>query len=166
MDNTTPTPLPDESVLPDAQIAALQADLEDAKNSSLRAMADLQNYRKTQVTALDDAKSAGIMQALLAVLPVLDNFQRIAAHMPAEIATTPWAAGVAAVSGQIGSVLQGLGVERIPTEVGMLADPRVHEILGQAAGPEGQVLAVLEEGYMLRGRVLRSSKVQVGGGQR
>jgi molecular chaperone GrpE len=73
--------------------------------------------------------------------------------------------GLELLERQINSFLDGIGAEVMVTEVGDVFDPEHHEaVMGQPATaevPEDHVLAVLEPGVALAGRVVRPARVVV-----
>lgn len=165
--NPNPTPLPDESASQDsnsAQIAELAAKLAEAENNWKRAAAELVNFKRQTETQAAESQAFGTEKAVLALLPVLDNFRRLAAQTPAELAENTWAKGVLAVAAQAESALAQLGVEKVAAEIGSELNAAEHAPIGTAPGEAGRIVAVLEDGYRLRGKVIRYALVQVGDG--
>ena len=73
--------------------------------------------------------------------------------------------GVRMVNRQLQYVLTGCGLEPVQA-VGSAFDPQVHEAVGVLPSgdhDEGTVLAELQKGYKLKGKVLRHSMVHVAG---
>ncbi len=73
--------------------------------------------------------------------------------------------GVEMVLHQFTAKLKDLGMEEVPG-VGAVFDPKVHEALGQTpvfdADQDGKVLAVLNDGFLVNGKVLQAAQVVVG----
>ena len=152
----------DESAAQD-ELAALTRQVEDLKNQLLRAQADFQNYKKR----LEKEQAAFVefanARVLLEILPVVDNLERAAAHVPDELRENEWAKGVLQVAKHVQATLAALGVERVGT-VGEAYDPERHEAVARSGDKAVAVTAVYEPGYLFRGKTLRPAKVQVGPG--
>jgi molecular chaperone GrpE len=99
---------------------------------------------------------------LVSFLEVLDNLDRALATVPD--ATDPFVAGVRMVRQQFLSVLEGLGIARIEP-MGEAFDPTRHEAVAQAPSgpntPEGQIVGVVQPGYLIGDEVLRPAMVAV-----
>ncbi|MCL2140402.1 MAG: nucleotide exchange factor GrpE [Dehalococcoidia bacterium] len=128
-----------------------------------RGQADFVNFKKRlEQDKIDYIKFANA-DLMLKILPVLDDFERAAEHMPAKMASDPWVDGVSGIARKLETTLEGLGLSRINAQ-GEVFDPCVHEAVGNVSGPDGQVIKELQKGYKLNERVLRPSKVMVGNG--
>jgi molecular chaperone GrpE len=102
----------------------------------------------------------GVIESLL---PVVDNMERAleAAERHEEGHVIK---GVELVAGQLRGVLESHGLAEVPAEPGVPFDPNVHEaVVTQEHDdyPEGTIVAVLERGFLLHGRLLRPSRVIV-----
>ena len=99
------------------------------------------------------------------ILPVVDDFDRAIANIPAEIAETPWWGGTQLIAQKLRTLLESEGVKAIDV-LGQDFDPNVHEavLYEDAEGQDGKVIAELQRGYRLRERVLRPAMVKVGRG--
>ncbi|GLY85556.1 nucleotide exchange factor GrpE [Actinoallomurus iriomotensis] len=139
-------------------IAAKVAELEDRWR---RALADLDNYRKRTVRALDEERDAERARTTARWLPVLDNLERAVEHAGAEPGAV--VQGVRAVLDQARDVIARLGYPR-QDDVGVPFDPFRHEAVSTLAGtgaPEGTVVAVTLPGYGEGPRQLRPAQVVV-----
>lgn len=128
-------------------------------NLAQRVKADFENYKRRNQNAREDAYNEAVQETVAKFLPVLDNLDRAAA---AEGNEESLRSGVQLVLKQFNAVLTAAGVEEIPAE-GQF-DPNLHHavIQEQAEGAEsGAIVAVLQKGYRLGGRVLRHSMVKV-----
>ncbi len=135
----------------------------DYLDQLLRLKAEFENYRKRvqrDNEALVLRAGEGVIESLL---PVLDNMARTleAAEQHEEGQLIK---GVEIVSGQLRSVLEGHGLDEVPAAPGLPFDPNVHEaVVAQESDEysEGAIVAVLEAGYLLHGRLLRPARVIV-----
>lgn len=141
--------------------AARISELEDRWR---RALADLDNYRKRAVRALEEERGAERAWTSAQWLPVLDNLERALEHAEAE----PGAViqGVASVLEQAREVIGRLGFPRQDDE-GAVFDPFRHEAVSTVAdadAAEGTVVRVLLPGYGEGERQLRPAQVVVAKG--
>jgi molecular chaperone GrpE len=128
-----------------------------------RLKAEFENYRKrVQRDSEAVVKRAG-ERVIESLLPVVDNLQRAleaaARHEEGQVVE-----GIEVVTGQLRSILAGHGLEEVPAAAGLPFDPNVHEaVVAQEHDDysEGAIIAVLEPGYLLHGRLLRPSRVIV-----
>ncbi len=128
----------------------------------LRALAELDNFRKRAARDLGEARSFAAAEAVHPFLTVVDGFERALAHTRAggggELRT-----GIELLHRQLLEALRKAGVEAIEAE-GQPFDPHRHEAIEMAdtdAAPEGTILAELQRGYHLRERLLRPAMVRV-----
>lgn len=127
-----------------------------------RAVADLENYRRqVENDRVELTKFAG-ERTLLALLPVFDNFKRASEHRPTELEKNEWAEGVTAIEKQFEQTLADLGLKKIEAPIGTAYDSVRHEPVATAVGETGVILAVIENGYELNGKILRAAKVRIG----
>ncbi len=145
-----------------AEIERLRAELAEEHERYLRAVAELQNYRR-RVTREQQEKARYAGQDVLEqILPVMDNLRRILEHEEAA-GSDEFARGVRLVIEEFFRVLDRMGVTVIDS-AGEQFDPAVHEAVAMAEtveAPEGTVVAVDSPGYRLHDRCLRPARVVV-----
>jgi molecular chaperone GrpE len=145
------------------QTAAIAAECDRQCDRLQRLKAEFENYRKRvqrDNQALVLRAGEGVLESLL---PVLDNMQR-ALESAQRHEEGQLIKGVEIVSGQLRSVLEGHGLDQVPAEPGLPFDPNIHEaVVAQESDEfdEGAIVAVLEPGYLLHGRLLRPARVVV-----
>ena len=164
-DEGTPSASQDTRVTElEAQIAKLQKESADHRDSWLRSAADFKNFkRRTDQERADLIRSASA-GLLLKLLPVADDMERALGGVPAEVAATPWYEGVKLIAQKLQTILESEGVTPIEA-LGQEFDPNFHEAVIYEAtenGQDGKVVAELQKGYKLRDRVLRPTMVKVG----
>jgi molecular chaperone GrpE len=138
----------------DEQAAAEQAAPRDDERY-LRALADLDNYRKRSAQEIDRRVTERTEQQLLEWLEAVDSVER-ALRMQASD-------GLRTVLEQMDAILGRQGVERIGAE-GDRFDPELHEAVAvEESGevPDRTVLDVARSGYRRGDRVLRPAQVVV-----
>ncbi len=131
----------------------------------LRAVADLENFKKRAARERAEASSYANQALLQKLLPILDNFE--AAQTAAESAqgdsVQSLKAGVAMIQQQLKAALAEAGLEEI-NAIGQPFNPNFHEAISEvesAEVPDHHVLQQLRKGYKLRDRLLRPSMVIV-----
>lgn len=143
------------------QLAAAKALADENYDRFLRAVADLDNYKKRTERDLKKTLADRRRTLLERFLPVLDNLERALASD----------SGGEALRGGIEQTLRGFeavlsaeGVRPIDV-VGIAFDPRVAEAIGTTAATDGvaddTVVSVAEKGYTLDDELLRPAKVIV-----
>lgn len=139
------------------QIGELTQDLQ-------RQRADFENYRKRVEVEKEQAKQTGKTQAVMKLLPVIDNIDRAVAHLPAELQGNAWADGVVKLSKHLDKMVGDLSLEKIAIIPGeTLFDPSLHEAI-QMDDAEGDTEVVAEElqtGWKLGDTVIRPAMVKV-----
>ena len=160
-----PAEVPEETPVAElqARLDKAEADASEYKDQWLRATADYKNFkRRTEIERSELIRSAS-SALLLKLLPVMDDFERAIANIPAEVATSAWWGGTQLIAHKLRTILESEGVKGIET-VGQDFDPNLHEavLYEEAEGQDGKVVAELQRGYRLGDRVLRPSMVKVG----
>ncbi|MGQ9556424.1 MAG: nucleotide exchange factor GrpE [Desulfurispora sp.] len=152
----------------DVDLAALQAEL--ARKTALaeehfqrlaRLQADFENFRKRTLREKEDLLKFAAEKLIGQLLPVLDNFERALAAPEGDGAA--FRSGVEMIYRQLMDILHREGLESLQC-VGQPFDPSRHEaVMRQPAGeqPENTVLAELQKGYTLHGKVIRPAMVCV-----
>lgn len=132
----------------------------------LRAMADLDNYRKRAARDKEDAIKYGNEKLIKDILPIMDSLDR-ALHQASEVSVRnnfeAFQQGLELIHSQILGCLERNGVAKIAAK-GEEFDPERHQALMQVETPEmegNRVVDEYESGYTLNGRLLRPSKVSV-----
>jgi molecular chaperone GrpE len=160
----------DASEVPGARIAQLEAavgklEVEKKENFDkyLRAVADLENYRKRNKRDLDDARAEAKTKVLKEMLPVVDNLERAVEH--AEKSQDPGAVvdGIRLVLRQFLTAFERVDVTPVDA-ANQPFDPNLHEAISQQETdefPPGTVVTVLQRGYRLGDRLLRPALVVV-----
>ncbi len=143
--------------------------LKDTHERQLRAVADLENYKKRAVREREEAEKFAIGKLVKELLAVLDNLDRALEHSataaesqsgPAEGAL---ATGVKATRKIFEDILAKFGVRAFSAK-GLPFDPNRHEAIQQIPTsdvPPGIVAAEIARGYLLNDRLLRPALVGV-----
>jgi molecular chaperone GrpE len=149
----------------------LTARLEEAEKKAaenydkfVRAVAELDNYRKRAAREKADAIAYGNETLIKDVLPIIDSLDRATEHACKAADMEAFKEGFKLVKDQLLCCLGKHGVEMIDA-VGNDFDPQLHDAMLQVESEEKSHRKVVEEfekGYLLRGRLLKPAKVSVG----
>ncbi len=126
-----------------------------------RSQADLQNYSRRSEQERSETVEFANRMLILDLLPILDDFERALASLPAELDGQTWPEGVKLIYNKLKTVLEAQGLAEIKAR-GECFDPYFHEAAGQVDGTEGIVIDELRKGYQFKGKLLRPSMVMVG----
>ena len=129
-----------------------------------RMRADFENYRKRVDVEKEMAKASGKVQAINALLPVIDNIERAIGHIPKELEDNKWANGVVGLVKNLEKSLTTLNLTRIEATQGTPFNHELHEAVQFDEDAEGDQEVIEEElqaGYLLGDDVLRPSMVKV-----
>ena len=129
-----------------------------------RAQADFINLKRTAEIEREQYSQFANVSLVLAILPVLDDFERALNAITPEMSEKGWLDGVKLIERKLRTVLENQGLSSIKA-AGEPFDPRLHEAVRQAKGPDGIVVAEVQKGYRFRDKVIRPSKVVVGNGE-
>lgn len=129
----------------------------------LRALADLENYRKRADKEKAEAISFANESLIEDILPIVDNFERALAHANGEGSLESLRQGVKLTVDQVYGALKKFGLEEIKA-AGEKFDPAVHHAISEEENGEaepGTVVKEFQKGYYLKGRLLRPAMVAV-----
>ena len=144
-----------------AELEATRAEATANYDRYVRAVAELDNYRKRTVRMRAEARDETLRDVLLQVAPILDNLRRALRQETQEAELLKQ--GVELICGQFNDVLKGYGLAEIEA-VGRPFDPEVHEALAEVPDDEhapGTVIEEMEKGYKLNDKVVRYARVVV-----
>lgn len=146
-------------------VAVLTAERDRYKDAALRALADLDNYRKRAVRERDEYAKKAREDLLRELLPVFDNLDRASQFVGQSADVTAVAKGIEMVLKLFDDTLVRVGGKRLRS-VGQAFDPQVHEAISQQPSehPAGMVAAEHLAGYTLGDRLLRAAMVVVSTG--
>jgi molecular chaperone GrpE len=143
------------------EIERLKEELRREHDLYLRALADFENYRKRVDRDRASAARSGKREIILAMLNVLDDFDRALQHV--DDAPAPVATGLQAVKRKLLGLLESQGITPLRS-VGEAFDPALHDAIGTVESDEvesGRVVEELQRGYRWGDDVLRPARVRV-----
>jgi len=151
----------EEVTLAKSELEKLQAAVQEKEERALRLQADFENFRRRTAKEKEELSAVVTQGILKDMLPLLDNFERAMAAEAKDIES--FKQGVEMIFKQFGEVLVKNGLEHIEVE-GQKFDPNFHQAVMRVENPdlEDETIAQeLQKGYMVKGRVIRPSMVQV-----
>lgn len=147
------------------ELGELKTKIKELEDGWRRTQADFENFRRHVESERQETARFGVGQMMLKLVPILDNFRRSAAHIPADQQNSEWIKGVQLIEKQLETTLKEEGLEEIVGEGEF--NPHLHEAISHeshATIPENHVIAVVESGWKVGEKVLRPAKVRVSSG--
>ena len=148
------------------RVAQLEEEAATARDNVLRAHADAQNVKRRAEQDVEKARKFALEQFAKELLPVVDNLERAleatAGHDNDE-AVKPITEGVELTLKSFLDALKKSNVEVVDPQ-GEPFDPNLHQAMSMVANAEvepNSVIAVMQKGYTLNGRLLRPAMVMV-----
>jgi molecular chaperone GrpE len=145
----------------DAEVQKLTAERDTLLDRLARLQAEFENARKRGVREQQEFREFAVADAIKALLPVLDSFDRALQVAPA--AQSDLRSGVELIHKQLHDALQKLGVRPVPAQ-GEQFDPHLHEaveMVDTTKAADHEILEELQRGYKLKERLLRPAMVRV-----
>lgn len=169
MTNTGAQPDSAADLAPQDEGAALAAALADAdarvkaaQDQSLRMAAELENVRKRAQRDIESANRYGLEKLAQELLPVRDSLD-LAVENAAKADAASLIEGQKATQRLLAKAFERMDIEEIDP-VGQPFDPAFHEAMmmqESATAEPNSVLAVVQRGFSLNGRLLRPARVIV-----
>ncbi len=144
-----------------AEIDRLKAERETLLDRLARLQAEFENARKRAAREQQENRDYAVTDAVRAILPILDSFDRALATSNPDSAE--FRSGIELINKQLHDALVKLGLRPIPAK-GEPFDPRLHQAIEMVDTEEEKdqhVLDELQRGYKLKDRLLRPSMVRV-----
>lgn len=153
---SAPEPIESDQVAGD-----YEAILAKHRDHLMRLQAEFENYRRRTKKEIQNIKETASYDLLQNLLPILDNFQRALESPPEE--AKGFVEGVRMINTLLKNQLRDAGLETMEAK-GQPFDPQYHdavEVDSSGDHPENTVVDVLQDGYMVKGRLVRPALVRV-----
>ena len=149
---------------PSAEVL-LKEELSLANDKYLRLYAEFDNFRRrTSKERIDLLQTAG-KEIIVALLPVLDDFERAERAMETSTDVEAVKEGVKLIQNKLNNILSQKGLKPMQS-IGQPFDADLHEAITNIPAPtddlKGKVIDEMEKGYTLGDSVVRFAKVVVG----
>jgi len=148
-------------------VAQLQEDVAEAKDAAVRAQADAQNIQRRAEQDVEKARKFALERFCSELLPVADNLERAleAAAIAAidDEIVKPIAEGVELTLKSFRDAMKKFNIEVVDPQ-GEPFDPQLHQAMSMVENNEMEpntVIAVMQKGYTLNGRLVRPAMVMV-----
>jgi molecular chaperone GrpE len=148
----------------EAALAQANATVESQKDSVIRAKAEVDNMRRRAAADVDKANKFALEKFASELLPIIDNLERAVQFADKENeAIKPILEGVELTHQSFLSTVTKFGLTVIDPQ-GETFNPELHQAMSiqeNAELPPNSVMAVMQKGYSLNGRLIRPAMVMV-----
>lgn len=152
------------------EVESLRKELDECRSKSdeyldgwQRARAEFMNYKKRVEREQSQVYQNASGNILRRFLEIADDLDRALKNSPENGEGAAWAQGVELIYRKLNNILENEGVKEIPA-VGQTFDPTLHEAVTSEESDEyesGQIIEVIQRGYIAGERVLRPALVRV-----
>lgn len=145
-------------------VSQLQEDVLAARDNVLRAQADAQNVKRRAEQDVEKARKFALERFSADLLPVVDNLERsLEAASGADELSKSVAEGVALTLKSLIDAMKKYNIE-VVDPAGEPFDPQFHQAMSLVENADMEpntVMAVMQKGYTLNGRLIRPAMVMV-----
>lgn len=146
-------------------LAELIRERDDMRDKMMRALAEAENTRKRAEKMQADTSKYAVAGFAKDMLDIADNLRRALDAIPEDQreATKTFLEGVEATERVMLSAFEKHGIKKIEPTEGKF-DPNFHEVMFEAEVPgkqSGEIIQLLEAGYVIHDRLLRPARVGV-----
>jgi len=152
------------------EVRSVEEQLQDQvvaeKDKFIRLFAEFENYKKrTNKERIELFKTAS-QDVVIAMLPVLDDFERALSHIEDDKEAEELRKGVLLIYNKLVNTLEQKGLSKIEVRQGDAFNADIHEAITQIPAPsddlKGKIIDVVERGYKLGDKIIRFPKVVIG----
>ncbi len=150
-----------------SELDVLSAKLQEYQDQALRAQAEMQNVRRRAEIDVEKAHKFAVEKFVKELLPVADSLEKAVESTEGQEEAGELVAsireGVEMTLNLFMSSIKKFNVEQL-NPVGEPFDPNQHEAMSMVPAPDAEpnsVVAVVQKGYLLNGRVVRPAMVVV-----
>jgi molecular chaperone GrpE len=159
-------------IIPEEELSELRCELEKTQARAdeylsgwQRERAEFINYKKRVEREQSQGGQAAFGNAIRRYLDIADDLARALkdGNRPVEGNGAIWAEGIDLIHRKMVAAFEADGVKVIDAK-GKFFDPNMHEAISHEDSPEhesGQIIDVVQPGYMLGERVIRPARVRV-----
>jgi molecular chaperone GrpE len=152
------------AIIPEEEIAKLQAEIQEQKDKYVRLFAEFDNYRRrTSKENIELRQTAGA-EVIVSLLDVLDDMDRAEKQLQETSSDEQLKEGILLVFNKFRKILQSKGLKPIETlhsDFDVEKDEAISEIDVEDK-LKGKVVAEVQKGYLLNDKLIRFAKVVVG----
>ena len=159
-----------EDISLEEQVVALQMSLDEMETKAeeyldgwQRARAEFANYKKRVLRDHTEIHQSARGEVIKLYLDIADDLERALQEKPGDGDGEAWADGIEIIFQKLRTRLESEGIKPM-NPLGEEFDPNIHEALMKEESDEyesGQIIEVMQEGYWIGDKVLRSALVRV-----
>ncbi len=145
------------------ELETTRAKMDEYLQGWQRALADFANYKRRIERDQALANQAAAGSIIKRYLDVVDDLDRALKNRPQDGEGANWADGIELIYRKLLTILEAEGVKLIEAE-GQDFNPGLHEAISMEESREftsGQIIGVIQQGYILGDRVLRPARVRI-----
>ena len=147
----------------EATIEQLEADVAEARDAALRAQADAINVQRRAEQEVEKARKFALERFAGELVSVVDNLERALEATGESEHTKAMIEGIQLTQKGFLDVLGRYGIQTVDP-MGEPFDAQLHQAMSLVPNPDVEpntVIAVMQKGYVLNGRLLRPAMVMV-----
>ncbi len=148
------------------ELTKAKKEADELRDKYLRLYSEFENFRRRTSKEKSDLIKTANEEVLLALLPVIDDFERARKSINDSIGIEVIREGIELVFNKLYKVLESKGLKAMESPVGKEFDSEIQEAITQAPAPsedlKGKVIDEIEKGYCLNDKVIRFAKVIIG----
>jgi len=144
-------------------LAEREQEIKEVKDKYLRALAELENYRKRMEREFEEFKKYANLEFFMKVISVLDNFDRALSGAELSGNFESFYKGMEIIYRQLKDTLQSLGLTEF-SGLGETFDPARHEavaVIPNSDKPDNTIIEEISKGYMVGERIIKPAQVLV-----
>lgn len=154
-----------EANVPLDEVSLLKQKITELEDKNLRLFAEFENFRKRTSKERFDLLKTASQDTLTALLPVLDDFDRIKKIADTIVDKDAFTEGVMLVYNKLNNIAKNKGLVELESN-NQPFDPDLHEAITNIPASKealkGHVIDTVEKGYLLNDKLIRHAKVVVG----
>lgn len=149
----------------DSELLKCEQEVQLWKDKYLRVQADIENVRRRMYKEQEQALWRAQADIFTQLLTVMDNFDRAQVDLEKLNSSgqqNAALAGIALIRKDLATLFERVDVREMPTSKKF--DPALHEALVSVdveGAESGDIVQILQKGYLFKGQVLRPAKVSV-----
>lgn len=148
------------------ELTKAQNEAAELKDKYLRLYSEFDNYRRRTSKEKADLVKTANEDLLIALLPIIDDFQRGRKSMETSTDVEALKEGIDLIYNKLFKTLESKGLKAMDSPIGKEFDSEIQEAITQVPAPsedlKGKVIDEIEKGYSLNEKVIRFAKVIIG----
>jgi len=158
---------PNKGTAPAEAVKKLQDEVKSLNEKVLRAMAEAENTRRRAQREVEDTRAYSITAFAREMLTVQDNLRRALKHLPEDMKNNDgykaFVEGVEMTERELLNIFDRHGIREVSPK-GEAFDHNLHQAMFEvetADAEPGTIVQVIQEGYVIKDRLLRPAMVGV-----